>query len=365
MPLARFRQTGPVKWLFRSGVVVAWLAVSALLVVGTANLEPDHGERPVDAFGFAVVALACLALVVAWRLPVAAAGTEAFALLLYLGFGYPDGPVLFAGLVPLFALGTLRPRRLAYAFAGGMAAVVVGANVATGGAGVLDLVFVGWAGVAVFAADALRGRRERTAAAERAERDRVLGERLAIARDLHDSVGHAMAVINVQSGMAAHVLDDHPEVAKEALEVVRTVSGTILDELNAMVRLLRDDSTPLRPAPGVADIPALVASANQAGLAVTLDLDAPGIGQPVGGAVYRIVQESLTNAAKHGRSATEVTVRADRSGLRLDVVNDVRTPGPDVPGAGIRGMGERARATGGTLTAGREDGRFRVSARWP
>lgn len=354
-----------MKWLIRSGAVAAWLAVSALLVVGTANLEPGTGERPVDAFGFAVVALACLALAAAWRLPVAAAGTEAFALLLYLGFGYPDGPVLFAGLVPLFALGTLRPRRLAYAVAGGMAVIVVGANLATGGAGVLDLVFVGWAGFAVFAADALRARRERAAAAERAERDRVLGERLRIAQDLHDSVGHAMAVINVQSGMAEHVIDDHPEVAKEALGVVRTVSGTILDELNAMVRLLREDSAPLRPAPGVADIPALVASATQAGLAVTLDLDAPGIGQPVGGAVYRILQESLTNAAKHGAPSAEVTVRADENGVRLDVINEVRAPGPDVPGAGITGMGERARATGGTLSAGREDGRFRVSARWP
>jgi len=365
VPAPRFRQTGPVKWLFRGGVVGAWLMVSALLVVGTANLEPDHGERPVDTFGFAVVALACLALIVAWRLPVAGAWVETSALLLYLGFDYPDGPVLFAGLVPLFALGTLRPRRLAYAFAGGMAVVVVGANVATGGAGVIDLAFVGWAGVAVFAADALRGRRERTAAAEQAERDRVLGERLRIARDLHDSVGHAMAVINVQSGMAVHVLDDDPQVAKEALEVVRMVSGTILDELNAMVRLLRDDSAPLRPAPGVADIPALVASTNQAGLAVTLDLDAPGIGQPVGGAVYRIIQESLTNATRHGASAAEVTVRADVDGLRLDVLNEVRTPGPDIPGGGIRGMGERAKATGGTLTTCRENGRFRVSARWP
>ncbi|MFD5243220.1 sensor histidine kinase [Amycolatopsis sp. NPDC058340] len=353
-----------MRWLSRGGAVAAWLAVTALLVVGTANLEPGIGERPVDAFGFAIVAFACLTLTAVRRTPVAAAGAEAFALLLYLGFGYPDGPVLFAGLVPLFALGILRPRRLAYAVAAGVAATVVSTNVATGGAGVLDLVFVGWAGVAVFAADALRSRRERTAAAERAERDRVLGERLRIAQDLHDSVGHAMAVINVQSGMARHVIDDHPEVAKEALEIVRTVSGTILDELNAMVRLLRDDSAPLRPPPGVADIPELVASANQAGLTVTLDLDAPGIDQPVGGAVYRIVQESLTNAAKHGTSAVEVRLRAD-DGLRLDVLNEVGKPGPDVPGAGIRGMGERARATGGTLTAGREDGRFRVSARWP
>ncbi|WP_410662805.1 sensor histidine kinase [Amycolatopsis sp. lyj-84] len=353
-----------MKWLIRIGAVAGWLAVSASLIVGTANLEPDHGERPIDAFGFAVVALACAALAGVRCLPVATAGTEAFALLLYLGFGYPDGPVLFAGLVPLFALGTLRPRRLAYAVAGGMAAMVVSANLATGGAGVIDLVFVGWAGVAVFAADALRGRRERAAAAEQAERDRVLGERLRIAQDLHDSVGHAMAVINVQSGMARHVLDEHPEVAKEALEVVRVVSGTILDELNAMVRLLRD-SAPLRPSPGLTDLPALVASTNQAGLAVTLELDAPGIGQPVGGAVYRIVQESLTNAAKHGASSAGVTVKASEDGLRLDVVNEVRTPGPDSPGAGIMGMGERAQATGGTLTARREDGRFRVSARWP
>ncbi|MFI6300790.1 sensor histidine kinase [Amycolatopsis thailandensis] len=354
-----------MKWLMRSGPAAGWLAASAALVVGTANLEPEHGERAVDALGYTVVALACVTLAGVRRWPTATAATEAFALLFYLGFGYPDGPVLFAGLVPLFALGTLRPRRRAYAVAGGMAATVVGANVVTAGAGVLDLVFVGWAGFAVFAADALRGRRERIAAAEQAERDRVLGERLRIARDLHDSVGHAMAVINVQSGMARHVIDEHPEMAKEALEVVRAVSGTILDELNAMVRLLREDSAPLRPSPGLADLPALVASTNRAGLAVTLTLDAPGIGQPVAGAVYRIVQESLTNAAKHGASGAEVTVTASEDGLRLDVLNQVGEPGEDVPGAGIIGMRERARATGGTLSARREDERFRVSARWP
>lgn len=363
MRVGLLRQTGPVKWLIRGGAVAGWLAVSAVLVVGTANLEPDRGERPIDALGFAVVALACVALAAVWRRPATVAGTEAFALLLYLGIGYPDGPVLLAGLVPLFALGTLRPRRLAYAFAGGMATIVVGANLSTGGAGVIDLVFVGWAGVAVFAADALRGRRERAAAAEQAERDRVLGERLRIAQDLHDSVGHAMAVINVQSGMARHVIDEHPEMAKEALEIVRTVSGTILDELNAMVRLLRD-SAPLLPTPGLAELPALIASANQSGLDVTLELDAPGIEQPIGGAVYRIVQESLTNAAKHGTSSAKVMIVA-KDGLRLDVVNEVHTPGPAVPGAGIMGMTERAEATGGTLTARHEDGRFRVSARWP
>lgn len=380
-------------WPVRSGVaarvagaVVVWLVTGAVILTGTANLEPDAAERPVDVLAYAVVSLACVVLGVVWRWPVIVAGVVTAVLLIYVGRGYPDGPVLLTGLVALSVLGTRRARRVAYGTAAGMAGLVVAASVATGGAGVVDLAFVGWAGAAVFAADALRARRDkarlRAEASEREERGRVVGERLRIAQDLHDSVGHAMAVINLQSGMAHHVIDRRPDLAKEALEVVRAVSEGIMEELNTMVRLLRDSDdghSPLAPAPGIADLPAMMESTRQAGLDLTLDvapavaeLDGLGMAQPVGVAVYRIVQESLTNVARHAGSArARVTVTYDDAdGLRVEVADDgpATAGGRETAGSGvgITGMRERARATGGSLSAGhRPGGGFLVSAHWP
>lgn len=363
----------------------AWLPGTVAIVVATAMVQPDGAERAVDGLAYLIVGCACVAVAAARRWPVPAAVLVTAALLGYVTGNYPDGPILLAGLLVLFTLGLVRGARAGYGFAVGMASVVVAANAAVdGGPGVVDLAFVGWSAAAVFAADAVRGVREKRAARQerarlraeardREEQRRLAEQRLRIARDLHDSVAHAMATINVQAGMAGQVIDSRPDLAKEALEVVRAVSGTVLDELNALVRVLRTgEQVPLRPSPGLADLPDLVRSVRQSGTRVELSVAVPEgvVPEPVGLAVYRIVQESLTNVTRHAPGArAHVTVSwTGAGGLRVTVDDD----GTGVPGVGpsggvgITGMRERAAATGGSLRAGRRpDGGFTVVGSWP
>ncbi|MFV2111590.1 sensor histidine kinase [Micromonospora sp. LOL_025] len=371
--------------LWRVGL---WLCGTVLVVVGTTKVRPDDGERAVDALAHLAVAGACAAVAGSWRWPVQAAGAVAVTLLLYTGRHYPDGPVLLAGLVVLYGLGSVRSRRLAYGFAAGTAVVVVAAGaLVDGGPGVVDLAFVGWAAAAVFAADAVRGVRERrlaqeertrlrTQARQRDEERRLAEERLRIARDLHDTVAHAMATINVQAGMAGQVIDSRPDLAREAFEVVRGVSGAVLDELNAMVRVLRagDERSPLRPLPGLTDLAALARSTELAGTPVELRVTVPPgrVARPVALAAYRIVQESMTNVTRHAAGArARVTVTYDDAdGLRVAVTDDGgdAAGGAGRPGGrvGLIGMRERAASTGGCLVVGpRPDGGFAVAAHWP
>ena len=176
-----------------------------------------------------------------------------------------------------------------------------------------------WSASAVAVGDAIRSRRAYVAAVEerarRAEetreeeaRRRVAEERLRIARDLHDLVAHRIAVVNVQAGLAAHLLRADPDQAEEALRVVRSSAGSVLDELGQLLSVLRrhddgePDSAPTDPTPGLADLPALVASFADAGSAVTWQT--AGQARPMSDGmaltVYRTIQEGLTNAHKHG-----------------------------------------------------------------
>jgi signal transduction histidine kinase len=199
-----------------------------------------------------------------------------------------------------------------------------------------------------------------------------------IARELHDVVSHSIGVISVQAGVAAHLLERRPDKAGKALATIRQASDEALDELHAMLGVLRqpDGDAPLSPAPGLAQLGALVAQAQAAGLEVQVDAEgAANLPPAVDLAGYRIVQESLTNVVRHaGATRATVTVAADGDTLLVEVSDD----GTGAPAAGngngngngtrqgIVGMRERARALGGTLEAGpRPEGGFRVSARLP
>jgi signal transduction histidine kinase len=250
----------------------------------------------------------------------------------------------------------------------------------------MHLIFVGWTAAAVFLGDAMRSRRSYLAALEQRARDleqsredearrRVAEERLRIAQDLHDSVAHTMATINVQAGVAAHVIDRHPDKAHDALVVIQQASREVLDELAALLGLLRPDggnAATLAPTPGPAQLGSLVESARRSGLEVTLQIehDVGDVPQPVGVALYRIVQESLTNVVRHagpGARAT-VTVTEDRDGrLAVEIADDgAGANGTSGTGVGIVGMRERAEATGGALVAGaRPQGGWIVRGVWP
>jgi signal transduction histidine kinase len=252
----------------------------------------------------------------------------------------------------------------------------------------VHLVFVGWTAAAVFLGDAVRSHRGQVAALEERAvqleqsregeaRRRVAEERLRIAQDLHDSVAHSMAIINVQAGVGAHLFDRDPTRARDALGIIHRTSTEVLDELAAVLRLLRlgsDEPAPTAPTPGPSQLPGLVESVRRTGLAVTLtvagDLDA--VPQPVGLAMYRIVQESLTNIVRHAgfeATATVVVIAEGARRLTLDVTDDgagANGATPSGAGVGLRGMCERAAATGGVVHAGPgREGGFRVRAEWP
>ncbi|MFG2112423.1 histidine kinase [Streptomyces sp. NPDC048718] len=251
-----------------------------------------------------------------------------------------------------------------------------------------------WTGMAAAAGDAVRSRRafidaiqERAERAERTReeeaRRRVAEERLRIARDLHDVVAHHIALVNVQAGVAAHVMDKRPDQAKEALAHVRTASRSALDELRATVGLLRqsgDPEAPTEPVSGLAVLDDLLATFRNAGLPVDVtrtDIDAAG-GAPLPAAVdlaaYRIIQEALTNVRKHAGSEARAEVSVLRVGrtVEVTVLDDgagrqaTAEPADDGGGHGLIGMRERVTALGGALTAApRYGGGFRVQAILP
>jgi len=245
-----------------------------------------------------------------------------------------------------------------------------------------------WTGMAVAAGDALRNRRAYVAAVrERARRAeeareqeagrRVVEERLRIARELHDVVAHHIAVIQVQAGVAAHMLHSQPAAAEGAIGHVRRAAGEVLDELGTLLGVLRqsgdDPGTPSEPTPSLSRLDALVRSFSGAGLCV--DSVSSGLPRALPAAVdltaYRLVQESLTNAHKHGGDRAQVTLAFHPQQLTVEVCNG---PPPGVPrptaaagtGQGLLGMRERVLAVGGWLEAGPTlEGGFRVRALLP
>ena len=225
--------------------------------------------------------------------------------------------------------------------------------------------------------------------AEDAERERdlravqaVAEERARIARDIHDVVSHSLAVVVVQASGAERVAERQPERAKEALGLIAETARGALTEMRAMLQVLRSGDGGGRddaPSPGLPDIDALVAELSGRGLPV--ELSTTGIPYSLGPgselALYRVAQESLTNALKHGgrTEPTTLAIHYDPDALVVEVVSPLPdpalTPGavpvPAVPGSGSgqAGMRERLALYGGTLEAGVQGSRYRVGASIP
>jgi signal transduction histidine kinase len=232
--------------------------------------------------------------------------------------------------------------------------------------------------LAIAAGDVLRSRRvseqRMLQTAEQATLRRVGEERLRIAREIHDVVAHAMTAINVQAGVAAHLLERDPGQAYDALRNIKHTSGAALTDLRSTLEVLRDPSSaaPLGPPAGLGDISELTGGLHAAGVTVTLDVDsAADVPAPVQSVAYRVVQEALTNVARHARaSATTVRVRREPGAITIDVTDDGAAPAQAITGEtlgnGVRGMRERAAALGGTLDAGPDaGGGWRVHAWLP
>jgi signal transduction histidine kinase len=209
----------------------------------------------------------------------------------------------------------------------------------------------------------VRARRESEREVQEQERRRyAYEERLRIARDVHDVVGHSLAVITMQAGVALHLLDKQrvtqprPDRVADSLEAIKQTSREALAELRTTLEVFRSDpDDPRSPLPGLARLDALVDGLRAAGREVTLvreqSDDLQSIPAAVDHAAFRIIQESLTNVVRHA-GAAHATVRLSRLAgmLTVEVSDDGPATGVPVEGNGIRGMRERARAVGGTLS---------------
>jgi len=320
----------------------------------------------------------------AW-LPVAvtaivAAGTSAA--------GTPD-LLAFPALVfamALFSTGSERIPAIVAAIAVG--SVLLAGHLAfslQGNPGWSDLGVVPWVAAAAAIGQAARAHKaqramlvERARRAEEGREDearrRVQQERLRIARELHDAVGHHVALISVQAGAMGYILDTDPAKARESIAHIQQASEAALEELRLTVGLLRQpgDREPVEPAGGVARLDELISSFTATGLHVTCQVTGQvrSLPEATNLTAYRVIQESLTNTAKHAAGAPATVCLAYNPGvLALSVEDDgplTAVDGEPVAGHGIIGMRERASAVGGWLTAGpRASGGFQVLAELP
>ena len=370
--------------VFNAVVACATLTISlGSMAHGDWNRHgADAGDHPIGAGG-AVLAVAMALPLVGRRLapvPVLAVVAAATGSLYGLGYGFP--PLAFA--IALYTAARwhdeTRPE-IRTAVLAGSAAALLGPSLVRNGVGpALFAGTIGW-GVVWFAGDRVRQRSERIAEADErrrqaereAEREQRLAsaeERTRIARDLHDSAGHAVNVILVQAGAARLRRAQDPARSRAALETIEDVARETLVEIDQLVRALRDPGRTdgVEPPAGLAALDALVARSRAGGLDVRVEQSGerrplqPGVDQ----AAYRILREALTNASRHGTGTARVELTYGASAVDLVVTNPLPAGAVETrAGHGIVGMRERAALVNGTLEARAEDGTFRVHARLP
>ncbi|KOG46359.1 histidine kinase [Streptomyces virginiae] len=381
--------------------VLAFGAFVAMVVGSFADPHGPHGPtfgtRTPEPFSLLLMLLGAAALVFRRRQPRAVLAVTCGLSLLELTTGEPRAPVAMCTVIALYTVAarTDRPTtwRIGLLTMAGLTGVAMLAGPLPWYAQENIGIFA-WTGMAAAAGDAVRSRRAFVDAirerAERAERTRdeearrrVAEERLRIARDLHDVVAHHIALVNVQAGVAAHVMDKRPDQAKEALAHVRDASRSALNELRATVGLLRqsgDPEAPTEPAPGLGVLDELVDTFRHAGLPVEVIVQLDGAAGPLPAAVdlaaYRVIQEALTNVRKHAGAGAKAEVSVVRAGPSVEVTvlddggeaADAAPEPTDPPGGGhgLLGMRERTGALGGTCFAGpRYGGGYRVHATLP
>jgi signal transduction histidine kinase len=368
------------------------------LTTGAARGQPDR--QPLDLLAYLLLATGPVALLWRWRSPALVLAVVMASNVLYFALGYPYGPAWLALIVAFWTAVTGGARRPAWitALAGlaayyTLAALVDRVEPATAATIAAHL---GWLLLVLAVAEVAMAGRQRRLAAERSRaeeaRRRAGEERMRIARELHDVLAHNISLINVQAGVALHLMDEQPGQSRSALVAIKQASNDALGELRSVLDVLRqgDEAPPRSPASGLAHLDSLVARAGATGLEVRTRVEGTPRPLPAGTdlTAYRIVQESLTNVTRHaGPAAATVLVRYGKDDLTVQVDDNGRGPaarddkGSESAGGrqatdsdrqtrrsgnGIRGMRERVAALGGELTTGpRPGGGFRVLARLP
>ncbi|MCI3270272.1 sensor histidine kinase [Streptomyces cylindrosporus] len=375
----------------------ATLAAGVLACMVAGSFVDPHGANGVTwgvrtpgPLALVLMTLGALALVFRRRAPRTVLALTGTISVVECVVGDPRAPVAMAAVVALFTVAATTDRPTTWRLGLLTMTVLTGAAMLGGPLpwyAQENLAIFAWTGIGATAGDAVRSRRAVVQAirerAERAERTReeearrrVAEERLRIARDLHDVVAHHIALVNVQAGVAAHVMDKRPDQAKEALAHVREASRSALNELRATVGLLRqsgDPEAPTEPAPGLSRLDELVGTFRSAGLHVEVARADHGTTLPaaVDLAAYRVIQEALTNVQKHAGTEAKAEVSVVRVGPNVEITVLDNGSGEDQDpsdggGHGLLGMRERVTALRGTLTTGpRYGGGFRVHAILP
>ncbi|MFI7705888.1 sensor histidine kinase [Nonomuraea sp. NPDC049480] len=361
--------------------IASLVAIGAVLV-GTLLAYAFRGAVQPNVLDVVLPLAAFAATLARRRYPVAALIVVAVSVAAYYPWARLDGPILVLAFVVLY---TAADRGALTAAIATGATLLLGMGLGeTGGIRHVDdslfVAIAGWVVAAIAFGGVTRNRRaymmeaeRRAADAERTmeeeARRRESEERLRIARELHDVLGHNISMINVQAAAALHGLKKRPEDAEKALRTIKDTSKETLRELRTTLGVLRqvDEDAPTAPADSLARVDALVAAS---GLEVRTELSGPldGVPTEVDLAATRIIREALTNVSRHsGTTTATLSVANTSANIMIRVEDD--GPGATYDGGsgfGVQGMRERAAALGGTLEAGpRPEGGFRVVARLP
>ncbi len=380
-------------WLTDAVIAAAAVLIMVVGTRGAAEEQHAFGRRPLDTLAYVLIGLAAVCLLFRrGRSDVALAGAVTVTTA-WLAAEYPWGPLLFVIPVTMYGYAVRVPIRRSLTVAALSLGVLVtgeliGAALSDRGGHALRefpitvavravMVLLPWmlgAVIRLYQVDEARAREDEL-------RHRAFQERLRVAREVHDIVGHGLAALHMQASVALHVLERRPEQARAALEAIKHGSKQALEELRATLAVFQSpdelpentsDSFTRRPAEGLGQLDTLVDRMAASGRTVKVEVTGEPVGLPaaVDAAAFRIVREALTNVLRHAGAdaVTTVGLRYAPRSLTVEIVDNgrARPEDPRTDGLGITGMRERAAALGGTLEAGpRPHGGFLVRAYLP
>jgi len=355
------------------------LAVLLGLATCGATIGAADDHHP-GAPAFVLIGLTAAFLAVRRRWPeVALAGTMT-GLYVFLSLGLPAGPIFMLPAVAVFFYAFARPLKTVLIVLAALFAINLAVQALVRGDGpdlwVNASITLFWLGIPATGGRIVREARRARAREREAERERYRAdERVEMAREIHDVVGHSLAVVSMNAGVALHVLGKQPGVPPEAVEnlqAIRDAAGRALQDLRATLAPLRSGrQLELRPTGAIADIPSLVDGVRKGGLDVeyTVSGDPDAVPANIAATVYRVVQESLTNVIRHAeatRARVQVDCEAERIRIRVEDDGGGGPVYPDRMGQGITGMMERVHTARGVFSAApRPGGGFAVKADLP
>jgi signal transduction histidine kinase len=360
-------------------IVIDLLLAGAVLLAGVvqwatrnfADLGPKPDALPTapDAVGLLLVTVAAAAVLLRRGAPLAALALTCGASITALALRY--GVVVHLGpAVVLYEIARRDMRRLWWVggtlAAASLIAIAVLERELLDASGDFAIDAALWAAAAGAGAWQRRAHEQEAEIRRREQTEAAADERARIARELHDSAGHAITTIAAHAGAARVLRARDPDRADAAIATVEQLARQAMTELDEIVTVLRDDGAELHPLSGLRDLDALIERAS-----VPVEITRTGapreLSAGVDRAAYRIAQEAITNAARHGAGTAHLHLRYAEAALEIEVAN----PAGDTPtnrrtgGRGIAGMRERATLLGGTLSAGERDGWFTLRATLP